>query len=168
MKRRLYCLTSMMFGFIILSGCGRLRFDYLDESPTVSVDAAGNPTCALWGPFSTPVLVSELSSAAIDWAPSISRDGLRMTFSSNRASNHDLYFAQRTSTSLPWGAPTMIAGLGSPTDEEDNPSLSSDGLEMYYSKNGLDNLALTGRCTSCDARVAARRLQPTSQFLIRR
>jgi Tol biopolymer transport system component len=119
----------------------------IDASP----DAAATTTCTTWGPFSAPAIVSELSSSSTDWAPSVSRDGLRMTFSSERAGTYDLYVTQRTSTAQPWGAPVIIPGLGAAAESENDPSVSSDGLEMYYVKDGSSDLFRVTRPSSAAA-----------------
>jgi Tol biopolymer transport system component len=119
----------------------------MDATP----DAPPKTTCMTWGRFSAPVIISELSTVSTDWAPSVSKDGLRMTFSSDRAGMYDLYATQRTSTAQPWGAPTIIPGLGGPDESENDPSVSSDGLEMYYVKDGSNDLFRVTRPSSAAA-----------------
>jgi WD40-like Beta Propeller Repeat len=49
--------------------------------------------------FSTPVLVPDINGAATDGDPSLSRDGCRLYFSSDRAGTFDIYLATAAPTS---------------------------------------------------------------------
>jgi Tol biopolymer transport system component len=118
------------------AACGRLGFDpRVDGGSPDGSDALA--ACTQWSPFTAPTRIAELSSAGVDWAPSISRDGLRLTLSSNRAGSQDLYVSTRATTSQAWPTPTILAGFGTSDDFEDDPTYTADELEIYFGKNAL-------------------------------
>jgi Tol biopolymer transport system component len=92
-------------------------------------------TYAPWGQRAN--MGPTLNTSFDDGTPSISSDGLTLYFSSNRPGGSgawDLWMTTRLSTSDPWGAPT---NLGSPVNRsygETFPSISTDGLELYFSE----------------------------------
>jgi Tol biopolymer transport system component len=85
--------------------------------------------------FADPVLVQELASPAEDWQPAPSEDGLRVLFASTRdggAGGFDLWFAERGSTTAPFGTPKPIPELN--TDGNEFAGwLSPDGCRAYFS-----------------------------------
>jgi len=82
-------------------------------------------------------LGASVNSTALDWTPNIS-DGLTLVFQSNRSGgfgDHDLYIATRPNTSVPFGA---AVNLGQPINTaagEFDPSLSADGLNLFFASN---------------------------------
>jgi len=83
-----------------------------------------------------------VNSASDEVSSSISADGLSLYFTSNRpggSGEYDLWVCTRSATSAPWGpAINLGANVNSPYSEMD-PSISSDGLSLYFSDphNGL-------------------------------
>jgi Tol biopolymer transport system component len=91
--------------------------------------------------FAAPTRVAELSSAAQDWQPQPSEDGLTILFASDRdggAGKMDLWTARRTSVALPFDAPSALTELNSPSIEQAG-WLSADGCRIWFS---------SGRATS--------------------
>jgi hypothetical protein len=92
--------------------------------------------------FGEPELVSSLNSGSADYAPCVTADGLEMYFASARfgVDSHNgclketILVATRVTTDVPWGTPKS---LGSPFNtasySDTNPSISADGLELYFS-----------------------------------
>ena len=91
-------------------------------------------------PWSAPMCVPELSSAANDQGPAPSPTLLDMVISSDRDGTVsdpralEIYLATRASTSAPWGTPTALAGANSPRTDGD-ARLVAGGLELYLSSN---------------------------------
>jgi len=114
---------------ILLAGCGRIGFD-------TGEPGAADAACT-FGPFAPPVRVDELATPSREWAPSISRDGLEMIFSREvPASGQDLFAVTRSTLAAPWTGLTPLADLN--TDQgEDDPTLSSDGLELIFGDGAL-------------------------------
>jgi len=88
--------------------------------------------------WETPInLAPPINTAAIDGCPCLAADGLSLYFSSNRAGGagqEDLYVSRRTDLSSPWGDPVNL-GTGVNSNElEIFPSISSDGLTLYFSR----------------------------------
>src|SRR5690606_6942989 len=97
-----------------------------DQDPTLTgdlleifffSDRAGEPD--IWtstridenSPWQTPTQVLELSSPDLDINPAISRDGLRLWFSSQRDPD-GIYFTQRNSRSDVWELPVRVDAFG--------------------------------------------------------
>ena len=91
-------------------------------------------------PWSAPVCVSELSSAANDQGAAPSPTQLDMVFSSDRDGtvgdprSLDIYLATRASTSAAWGTPAALDGANSHRTDGD-ARLVAGGLELYLSSN---------------------------------
>jgi Tol biopolymer transport system component len=88
-------------------------------------------------PWTSPTLVSELSTSYNEGGPSLSADGLTVFFASNRpgSSGYDIYTATRKTRSEPFSTPTLVAGVDSSANEL-YPMLSPDGADLYFSRNG--------------------------------
>jgi ELWxxDGT repeat protein len=96
----------------------------------------------------------------IEWAPAVSADELEMFFGRrNLDEDFDLYVSRRNSKDAPWGLPELVKELQT-SDFDGQPSLSSDGLTLYY-VNGND--APNFDDLIVDVR-SARRPTPTSPF----
>ena len=78
-----------------------------------------------------------LNTSFDDGTPSISGDGLTLYFSSTRpggSGSWDLWMTTRPSTSDRWGAPTNLGATVNSLNGETFPSISADGLELYFSE----------------------------------
>jgi len=117
---------------LALTGCGRIAFDPLAGNGGTDPDG-GMPVCT--GPFTNVQLVPPLNTATLDWAPEESADGLTVYFGSNRTGDPELYRATRATRTAPWGTPIVISELVANGDEEDNPTLSDDELEIFYGRS---------------------------------
>ncbi len=94
------------------------------------------------GSFGLPSKVSELSTAADDRMPNVSRDGLEMVFVSNRTDlagaqgGLDVFASTRASTSEPWSTPVNLGPNVNTAAAESRPSLSADGERLYFGRLG--------------------------------
>lgn len=127
--------------------------DAKDQDPTITEDElelfffsdrAGNADiwratrASLSAPWSAPVSVDELNTDDLEQNPAISRDGLRIWFSSSR-DPVGLYFASRTSRDEPFGAPEPIAiDVGESTGFVIAPSVDSAELRLAISIGASD------------------------------
>jgi predicted secreted protein/Tol biopolymer transport system component len=89
---------------------------------------------AEWG---TPVnLGSTVNSSADDWGPSLSPNGLELYFTSKRSGGHggfsDIWLTTRATQEDDWGSPINLGSNINTSDFEGHPSISSDGLELYF------------------------------------
>jgi Tol biopolymer transport system component len=128
---------------------------YSDGSPNISPDGlsfyfqsgrlggSGGPD--LWmstremqgDNWRTPMnLGSSVNSSADDWAPSISPNGLELFFTSNRPGGpggySDIWLTTRATLQDDWGEPEPLGPNINTSDFEGHPSISSDGLELYF------------------------------------
>jgi hypothetical protein len=89
-----------------------------------------------WGPPEN--LGPTINSAQVDCPTSLTADDLDLYFFSRRPGglgNADLYVIKRATRNSPWGPPT---NLGAPVNTSYNdgyPSVSSDGLELYFTSD---------------------------------
>jgi Tol biopolymer transport system component len=90
-----------------------------------------------WSAFGAPAALTAVNSAVGDYGPSVSFDGLTLYLSSARtggAGSLDLWVAARPNTASSFAAPVNLSGLNSASIEDD-PSISSDGLSLYFSSD---------------------------------
>ena len=87
-----------------------------------------------WG---TPVnLGSIVNSSADDWAPSISPNGLELFFTSKRSGGpggfSDIWLTTRATLEDNWVEPEPLGPNINTSNFEGHPSISSNGLELYF------------------------------------
>ena len=109
---------------------------------------------ALWSSWSTPQnLGATINSSANEQHPAISKDGLSLYVSSDRAGGKgglDIYVSHRESINDPWGP---LANVGSNINSASNdlaPSFSPDGHLLYFHSNRQ------GGCGGADLYVSRR------------
>lgn len=93
-------------------------------------------------PWSPPVQEMALGGGTVEDQPFLSADGLEILFSStNRsggAGSSDLMRATRATPTSPWGTPTFVTEVNS-TLAESAPSMTADGLELFFYSTGWGN-----------------------------
>ena len=98
-------------------------------------------------PFGEPVnLGSNVNSPATEHSPSVSPDELTLYFTSGRSGGPgggDLYMAVRSSTSEPFGPAQILANVNTSVRDA-NPSISSDGLTLFFDSMRLPNSGPSG------------------------
>src|SRR6266545_5843928 len=99
--------------------------------------AAGKPYC-----YETPVhLNSLINTPGFEGKPSLSADGLELYFVSDRSGalggpgDQDIYVSRRPSTQEDWGAPERVPPPISSPFFDITPSISLDGLALYFASN---------------------------------
>jgi Tol biopolymer transport system component len=88
------------------------------------------------GMFAPPVELASVNDLATgnDWNPFLSSDGSRLVFSSSRTGGHDeIYETTRTTTGDTFAPPIRHNELSVANTEQWNPTLSADGLEIFFS-----------------------------------
>jgi hypothetical protein len=110
----------------------------LSTSLVLAQDA---PQFSAW---SAPVnLGATINSPTYDWFPFVSKDGLRLYFTSATCTvavpgcrlgfgGHDIFVSQRASVSDPWGLPQNLGADINTAYDEGSPTLSADGHLMYF------------------------------------
>lgn len=112
------------------------RVDSGQRTDASVTDAAALP-CTQFSDFSTPTVVTEVSSNSLDNAPSLTADELTLFMHSTRPGGlggRDLWMATRESRELPFSTPTNLTSVNS-SEQEFGVSVSSDGLELYFGSN---------------------------------
>jgi hypothetical protein len=100
--------------------------------------------------FSTPARVTELSSSAADFGPTLSDDELEVFIASDRPGGQgmDLWRAVRPDQNAPFGTPENVAPLNGPAYETD-PRLSPDRTELFFSSSRNGNQVLWASRRAC-------------------
>lgn len=143
--------------------------EVLFSSNRASAQGGGNTTPDIYSAsrpdltsaFGTPAVVAALSSTSTDSHVTLGADGLTAYLASNRSGGHggnDLWRATRTAATAAFSAPDQatVASANSAMEELD-PTLSSDGLHLYFARGAgqLQRLMLATRATTSDAFAAA-------------
>lgn len=94
-------------------------------------------------PWAPPTLVAGVSDPlSVDDQPFMTADGLQLWFgSTNRpggAGSSDIMVSTRPNAQAPWGPPTFVTELNS-VGADSSPSLTGDGLEVYFLSTGWGN-----------------------------
>jgi hypothetical protein len=99
--------------------------------------SAGKPYC-----YDTPVhLDSPINTTGFEGKPSLSADGLELYFVSDRPGalggpgDQDIYVSRRKSVNDSWGAPERVPPPVSSPFFDITPSISLDGLDLYFGSN---------------------------------
>ena len=91
--------------------------------------------------FGTPTnLGPTFNSSGYDFSPSIRADGLEIYLESDRSGGegtYDIWVSTRASKEDDWGAPTNLGAPINTPDWQNGPSISADGLELYFNDWGL-------------------------------
>jgi len=97
--------------------------------------------CHTWGPFSALIAIDAVNDDLINQAPEITLDGLTLLL----CSNGDLLMSTRTSLQAPFETPFPVPGI--PTEGfQDDPTITGDGLELFYAiRKPSDGLRTTRR-----------------------
>ena len=101
-----------------------------------------------WGP---PELFTGLGSPACDL--DISADGLTVYFDSDRLGGNggwDIWMARRETVNAPWGEPVNLGSKVNDARNQSSPSISNDGLSLFYNNGGLQRISVTLRATTDD------------------
>ena len=89
-----------------------------------------------WG---EAVGVAAVNSSASESEPSVSADGLQLYFARGSSifsrDSYDIWVSNRSSISEPWGDPEKLDSVVNGPTEEADPSISADGLELYFDSN---------------------------------
>lgn len=126
-----------------------------------SSNRAGNQDIYFSVDFGPAQLVPELNTPFNDVRPNVRKDGLEIVFDSNRdgytgftsgaARNMDLWTSSRETTADQWRAPTNLGPVVNTTATEARPTLSRDGLTLFFGSNragsegGLSDIYMTSR-----------------------
>ena len=116
-----------------------------------------------------------INSQNIESAPFISPDGLSLLFVSDWPDgflDYDLWVTTRASISEPWGEPVKLGQTINTTYTEWHPSITADGLELYFDSDrpggeGSEDLWVSKRESTADEWGAPVNLGPginTSEF----
>ena len=146
------CGRFLFFGSNRPGGQGGHGYDLWSAARTTVSDD--------WG---TPVhLGATVNSSTDETDPSISVDLLSLFFRSDRpggSGGSDLYVTTRATTEDLWGEPINLGPTVNSTGDDSDPSISSDGLSLYFSTwrgprpggHGGDDIWVTTRKTKADA-----------------
>lgn len=108
--------------------------------------------------FGEPVNLGPSVNTSQSWSgePSISADDLELYFTSQRPGGQgagDIWVTKRLTKDTPWGEPENLGPIVNSSDIERGPSVTADGLELYFSsrRTGRWELYMSTRQTKDDA-----------------
>lgn len=144
---------------LLLSACGRIGFspsaraddgDLADDGGNGDGSPSGDAGCT-FGPFGSPVNVAGIASGYDDFSPTLTGDGLRLIFESNRpggVGGYDLYEATRPDRSAMFASPVPLASLND-ANNQGGSWIAGDGLTLYFSddRTGATRLYVATRAT---------------------
>jgi hypothetical protein len=104
---------------------------YNDGDSTVLFAARSSRAVAFSPGTAVPALTT---TGTFEGWPTGSSDGLTLYFQSDRGGSADIYVTSRASTSASFGTASLVASL-STASAEGHPSLSEDGLELYFASD---------------------------------
>lgn len=86
--------------------------------------------------FSAPVPVGELNTTAIDYAPTLSKDGLEIFFASTRQNvSGDIFHATRSTINDGFGTPRVVAELSDSASSEHPSWVSADRCQLMFTSD---------------------------------
>jgi Tol biopolymer transport system component len=104
-----------------------------------SSNRAGNQDIYFSVDFGPAQLAPELNTASNDVRPNVRKDGLEIVFDSNRPVGGfgmmDLWTSSRETTADEWTTPTNLGPMINTAANEARPTLSRDGLTMFFGSN---------------------------------
>jgi hypothetical protein len=115
-------------GLVMMLGSNRpagANYDIYMSTRTLRADA-----------WSTPVLVTELSTTGDDHEPTISRSGLELVMVRFVGGNFELMHSTRPSSSAPWSSPVLLTQLNSAATEY-SPCFAHDDLELWFASDRI-------------------------------
>jgi Tol biopolymer transport system component len=117
-----------------------LTIYFTTRSAAGDSDMASATRATISTPFGAPTLLTTLNSAANDNDPSVSADHLSIWFHSSRDGDPDIFTATRATTASPWGMPTPVGPVNSPSSE----------AHAYYRQSANELWLISNRGTSYD------------------
>ncbi len=113
---------------------------YFSSNRTGGFEAGGNDQDIYYSvDFGPPQLAPGLNTAFNDSRPYVRKDGLEIVFDSNRPVGGfgllDIWTASRETTGDDWSTPTNPGPLVNTAANEARPTLSRDGLTMFFGSN---------------------------------
>lgn len=112
-------------------------------------------------PFGTPVPVPGVNTIYSDAHPSISADGLRLYFQSDRdhpnTNDFDIFVAERPDLASPFNAPIRLSDIVNTPGGESQPSISFDDAFLYFTANRIGGQGSNDLwVTTCPGEVSGR------------
>jgi Tol biopolymer transport system component len=129
-----------LVAIVLLAGCGSVGETKVDGAVADSkgsdgkLDGAVPAACNLTAPFGTPVQVGGVNSSSTDVWGWLSPDLLTIHFASSASgtSDRNIYSATRASPTGTFTNAQPIAGGVNTASVEDRPTLTADGLTIFY------------------------------------
>jgi hypothetical protein len=102
-------------------------------------------------PWSSPIIVGPPIGYDA-WSPDISADGLSIYFASSRGGygQDDIWVAMRTTINDPWGEPVNLGPNVNSSSIDSFPSISTDGLTLFFGRGGTTMWATTRKSIDDD------------------
>jgi Tol biopolymer transport system component len=121
---------SLLMALALITACGYPPLGPVGDAPNTDASMPdASSICDPTGTFDAPVLLTGVNMAS-NGPPRLTADELELYLSLNT----NIYRAQRSTTSEPFGAPIALTQLNTAAQESD-PGVSSDGLMLFFDSN---------------------------------
>lgn len=113
----------------------------MDADSPDAITGDSGPAPSGWG---APMPVAGILTAGGEYQPTLTRDGLRICFTSNRGGGGsiDLFCADRATVADVFSAPYALDSVNAPAATDRMPALSADGSELFFvsDRGGNDDI----------------------------
>lgn len=127
---------------------------------------AGAGPIAKFPAWADPRPVDELNDSGDQWTPWISADGLAILYAHEPAGSSsqrlaDIRMATRPDRASPFGPASAVASLNTPDSDELMPTMTADGLEVVFFRQGATSRLMMARRDS-----VAEDFEPATQLAV--
>jgi Tol biopolymer transport system component len=103
--------------------------------PTGYNDIMMATRASLGDPFGSVSPIANVNSSGVELLPQISRDGLRLYFSSDRGGDRDIWLSTRGDRNAAFSAPSRLGELSTNNAADFGPALDADELEAFVASD---------------------------------
>lgn len=135
-------MSGMSALAVLFVACGSVDGGKPDAPPLMDSPVADVPPPCAGIPFSSSAPVASISGATDDMYFRLSEDELSAVLSIKVNGTPQLYAAARSSVTAQFSAPAPLMIAGNSGGDIDSPSLSADGLSLYFVSNRIGTTGL--------------------------
>jgi Tol biopolymer transport system component len=104
--------------------------------------------------FGTPVSITNLNTASFDGGPTLTANSLTLVFVSSKPGGqggNDLWMTTRAKVSDVWQEPVNLGPDVNSSSDDAGPSVTADGLTVFFDRSPSGNMWMTKRAAVSDA-----------------
>lgn len=133
----------------LAGGCGRIGFDVGTSIQDASGDGASDaPDAPAFGPWMTPIEITVMNTGSMEFGPTFSPDANEVFVASRSTGDAEIYRYRRENATAPFSTGVVMAALNLAVEEDGEPSLSDDGLTIYFNRYAPDRIFTSTRSST--------------------